>query len=174
MANIEGFIPHLGTTAANPALKNLIEASGLKPLKLNTRADAGRIDSVNKKQGCNIVYKKREGKLAKGYFDRFLFTTIFFYNENGHGYSQFSGTLPFQIKFDDDRSQILDKIGIAPSFIRFDWQEKDVIAMDRWDFETYSLAIDYWDNGKTISTGIVMSPWLRRDELWSSDYVPRV
>jgi len=171
MIELEQFIPYIGATASHPDLISLIDQSGLKSLQKNMRADGGRIYVTNKELGIDRLYFKRMGQLKPDYFERFIFNSVFFFSANDIGYARFSGSLPYGISLDDDRLEIIKKVSQPPSFVRY-YDNDTIVAMDRWDFKKYSLAIDYWEDDLSIRSGQITFPWPQRSKLLSPDYEP--
>jgi len=104
-------------------------------------------------------------------FERFIFNSVFFYSANDIGYARFSGSLPYGISLDDDRLTIIKKVSQPPSFVRY-YDDDTIVAMDRWDFKRYSLAINYHEADLSIRSGQITFPWPQRSKLLSPDYEP--
>lgn len=77
-----------------------------------------------------------------------IFSTVFFYGDNAHGYSRFEGVLPMNLEFTFSRGEVRQIFG-NPEF------SSPILPIDRWTWKNLKLAIDFTeDESRIVSVSV--------------------
>lgn len=96
------------------------------------------------KEGFSLVFTDEAMFLNKANqgigVGELFFSGLFLYAQGKDGYSQFQGQLPKGISFFQDRSKIIEQLGV-PSWERK--RDDGSIAAERWDIPPFTLHLTY-------------------------------
>lgn len=153
--NIEPFLNHLGKLASDPELQKMFEEEGVSLFPYNADLldlDAGFIESKN--LGVAFTFRIHREYLVEldeeTYLDEFQLRGIFLFTEGVQGYKQFKGTPPQNLSFHLKREELKKMFG-KPHFTRLYSSPEDGAAMEKWEFENYSMAVNFKKKTQNIS-----------------------
>ena len=152
--NANEFIPLLGQTSEDAAVKKFLASSGISK---RPKLKSGDVTAylVNEKAGMDVTFRdERHLKVKSREYDEgsLVVSNISLYGEGDSSYKKFAGELPLGMTFDLGRKEVQAKLGKKPN-----WESKDPVSA-RWDFKGYCLFIDFEKNGKRMKNLAIQLP----------------
>jgi hypothetical protein len=143
----EDFIRLLGKPHTDNDVNSLTLSLGIKNQDIRLKRGEYSVNFTVYPSGVELVFSDPADFLTAETLKEgvLIFSTVFFYGDSSHEYTEFKGTLPADLAFTLPRNKVRQILG-STEF------SSPILPIDRWKWRKLKLAIDFTEDESQIAS----------------------